>query len=197
MILAVVGAIVGGSSNKKNSSTTSTAAAVPTKARHRTHRRKRHVAPSYTGFGATRTAWNAGHTGDPRYAHDAVYNADPNVPDGTQYVAMQWTTNHVTAYEQHLRAEPISEAKADVLAEFPRDTHTMWFVTKGSNCAMQMVKSRALGRLLSGKAIGDGQGTALIEYSSDQQDGSYNASSVNDALVSIFPAEPASKSEAC
>lgn len=206
VLLIVLGAVFGSTSNK-TSSTTGNVATTPAKTQHRSHTRRHHgkathhrnakPTPSYTGFGATRTAWNAGHTEDQRYAHDEVYNPDPGVLTGAEYNAIDWSNSHVTGYEMHFQNEPISEAKSQVLSGLPRDARTVWFITKGSNCAQQLVESKSLGRLLGDKSIGDPQGAVMIEYSSGTAENSYDASSVNDALLEISEVETPGESSDC
>lgn len=199
VLLIVIAAVVGGGTSGKTSKTktsaTSTVAVAPAKAHHKHHAAE--AKPSYTGFGATRAAWNTGHTHDTRYAPNEVYNPDPSVPTGAEYNAIDWSNGHVTGYETHFQSERISEAKSEVLSGLPGDTRTVWFIAKGSSCAQQLVESKLLGRLLGNKSIGDPQGAVMIEYSSGEAEDSYDASSVNDALLEISEVETPSQSSGC
>jgi hypothetical protein len=162
----------------------------------KTSAKPRHSEPDYglSGFGATDGAWNNSHTPDRKFAPNAVYNPDPAVPTGADYNQVLHDDGHVTGYDLHFVGQPISEAKAAVFAnELPRDATSRWFAVKDT-CAQMLVHSATLGKALGSKALGDGQGIVLVEFSSGTNEDHYSPESVNDALFIL--AEDTSPSNA-
>jgi hypothetical protein len=150
-----------------------------------------------TGFGATTAAWNRSHVADHKFAPGAAYNPNLALPGGDAYVAVLHEDGHVLNYDYHFTPRSISAAKTLVLrTEFPRDARVVWFIDKGS-CAQMLVRSTTLARAIGKKPIGDKHGTALIEFSSGVAEDTYNARSVNDALVGLGTLTPKSKAPAC
>jgi hypothetical protein len=144
-----------------------------------------------TGFGATDAAWNRAHVADHTYAPGAAYDPDPSLPKvngrvADRYYAVMHEEGHVLGYSERFRPQPISQAKALLLREFPPDAQTVWFRAVGASCAQMLVRSRTLGRALGTKRIGDPQGAALIEFSSGAAADHYNPRSVNDAFLLLY-----------
>lgn len=164
-------------------------------AQHTHHAAKaKHYA--FTGYGSTTAAWNSAHTHDYQFTKGAVYNPDPGLPQdnghvGADYTAVQHQLGHITGYYLNFRNEPISDAKQQVIAdELPRDAHEVWFIGRGSDCALELFTSPTLARLLGAKKMGDTQGAVLVEYSSGSADESYDPYSVNQASFLLGEVEP-------
>jgi hypothetical protein len=144
-----------------------------------------------TGWGAPDTAWNSAHTEDSQFSSGSVYNENPALKEinghpGAEYTAVIHQNGHVLNYYYNFQSKSISEAKADVLSsQFPAETHIIWFANKGS-CADMLVQSGALRKALSGKTIGDNEGTALVEFGSGESGAeSYDGSTVTNALIML------------
>jgi hypothetical protein len=215
VLLIVLGAIFGssgGSSKKHHASQKATAVTSPRS------KRRRHLTPkpkpklkskprpthfAFTGYGSTTAAWNSAHRHDYQFAKNAVYDPDPGLPRedghyGDDYTAVLHQLGHVTGYYLNFRNQPISEAREQVVAdELPPDAHEVWFITKGSDCALELFTSKTLGRLLGDKAMGDSQGAVSVEFSSGLADESYDPDSVNQALFELGEVEAASQAPGC
>jgi hypothetical protein len=144
-----------------------------------------------TGWGATDAAWNSAHTEDSQFSSGSVYNQNPSLQEinghpGAEYTAVIHQDGHVLNYYYNFQSKSISEAKAEVLSsQFPTETHIVWFADKGS-CADLLVQSDALRKALSGKAIGDNEGTALVEFGSRESGAeSYDEGAVTNALIML------------
>lgn len=142
-----------------------------------------------TGYGATRAAWDANHTEDPRAAPGAAYDQDPNLAvDGDytyddKYFGVS-NDPRITVYQ--MRAAPgtsISEAKSLALAEFPADATISWFQVRDT-CAQMMVHSATLAQYAGDV---DPSGTGLIEFSSGSAADSYDPNSVTTLLLNNMP----------
>jgi hypothetical protein len=146
-----------------------------------------------TGFGASDAAWNATHTEDTQFSPGSNYNVNTSLPEvgghpGVEYQTVGHEDGRVLNYTYHFGSEPISQAKANVMStQFPRDARIVWFSTKGT-CAQMLVQSNLLREALSSKAIGDTEGTALVEFGTESSGGeeSYDASAVTNALMMLF-----------
>ncbi len=144
-----------------------------------------------TGWGAADAAWNSAHTEDSQFSSGSVYNENPALQEinghpGAEYTAVIHQNGHVLNYYYNFQSKSISEAKAEVLSsQFPTATQIVWFADKGS-CADMLVQSDALRRALSGKTIGDNEGTALVEFGSGESGAeSYDESAVTNALIML------------
>jgi hypothetical protein len=144
-----------------------------------------------TGWGATDAAWNSAHMEDSQFSSGSVYNQNPSLQEinghtGAEYTAVIHQDGHVLNYYYNFQSKSISEAKAEVLSsQFPTETHIVWFTDKGS-CADMLVQSDALRKALSGKTIGDNEGTALVEFGSGESGAeSYDESAVTNALIML------------
>ncbi|HSZ06663.1 MAG TPA: hypothetical protein VK778_15860 [Solirubrobacteraceae bacterium] len=144
-----------------------------------------------TGWGATDAAWNSAHMEDSQFSSGSVYNQNPSLQEinghtGAEYTAVIHQDGHVLNYYYNFQSKSISEAKAEVLSsQFPTETHIVWFTDKGS-CADMLVQSDTLRKALSGKTIGDNEGTALVEFGSGESGAeSYDESAVTNALIML------------
>jgi hypothetical protein len=149
------------------------------------------------GFGATNADWNRTHWADARYAPGAAYDADPSVHGGARYYAVQRSGGHVIGYGYNFTPQPISQAKALALREFPADVHVLWFRVVGSDCAQMLVRSATLTRAIGHKPIGDAKVAGFVEFSSGAADDHYSARSVNNALLSLDEIAPKSEAPPC
>jgi hypothetical protein len=169
---------------------TRSSVAAPKKPSHQRSRPAR-VVRGLTDYGATTADWNSTHTPDSQFAPGAVYNPDPGLSSingnvGAAYTQVLHENGHVLQYQFNFHPMPISRAKALVLqSQFPPDAKVLWFATRDT-CAQMMVQSNVLGRELGGNRIGDGAGTAQVEFGSGDGN-SYSAGSVNDALFQLLP----------
>jgi hypothetical protein len=143
--------------------------------------------PAVTGYGATDAAWNAAHTRDSKYAPGAVYNPDPSLNTGDEYTQVLHQDGHVTGYDLHFANVPISQAKAEAFAQdLPSDATQLWFDVKDT-CADMLVQSKTLSTALGSRAIGDTDGTVLVEFGSGLNEDHYSADRVSDALFILSP----------
>ncbi len=89
--------------------------------------------PSVTGFGATLMEWNKSHVADTRFAANAAYNPDPNLPDqryNDRYLLIS-RSGRVLSYEMRLAGSPnIDTAKAAALMSFHQMPQSCGFPRK-------------------------------------------------------------------
>ena len=159
-------------------------------------------APPITGFGAANADWDGAHTEDQDFAPGAAYDADTALPkvnghEGTHYAAVDHEAGRVLDYYYMFANRSIASAKSGVLrTQFPGDVKVVWFVVKPT-CGQMLVKSATLAKALDSKAIGDSDGSALIEFGGGANGNSYNPKAINYALVGLSPLEPKNQSPGC
>ena len=154
-----------------------------------------------TGFGATRSAWNAHHTADTRFAPNAAYDPDPALPSYSGqdvYVAVLWQDGRALNYQMNIPGESIRRAIARVLRELPPDARELWG-TRRDTCYMAELTSKTLGRALAKPAIGDPEGEVSVEFDTLLPDGSstYESTDVNEVLISLGSYPTAASGPAC
>lgn len=146
--------------------------------------------PEVTGFGATAAAWNANHTEDTNFNHEAAYNPNSSLPEvdgrpGDEYGDVTQTNGRVTGYEYHFQSESVKQAQSAILrGQFPADA-TIFHYEPLDTCAIMLVKSPTLTR-----ALGLPSGTppaqiSLEDVSSETGESApFDPASVNLAIVS-------------
>lgn len=181
---------------------TTPAAPSPAKKKHLAGSHPQSPGPKLTGYGATTAQWDAAHTAVPGFAPDAVYDADPSLPqvnghEGTRYYAVLHESGRVLQYDMAFANLPISRVVSQIMSsEFPSDAHKLWFAVKDS-CAQMVVQSATLAKALGTTEIGDAAGTVLVEFSSGAADTSYDPGSVNDATFMLAGYTTQSSATAC
>jgi hypothetical protein len=139
------------------------------------------------GFGATTSEWNAHHIADPNAGTNLAYNPMPNLPGGysDEYYAVTRDDGHVDRYEMAFSAISEAAAKHLLLSEFPSDAKIRWF-KRLNTCVEMEIHSKALGRALSSRTIGDSAGEGYVELVTGMMPGDgYDPRGVNGAIVSL------------
>jgi hypothetical protein len=144
-----------------------------------------------TAFGATLSDWNANHVADMRFAQNAAYNPDSNLPDQThndRYLLSDTNRGRVLGYEMRLSGTPdTSTAKSESMKEFPSDAAILWSIQK-SGCYQMEVTSKMLGEALADPRIGDSQGAVLVEFQTSAVNGTdapYDQTLNNDIFFNL------------
>lgn len=132
----------------------------------------------------------------------SVYNENPALPEvdgkpGNEYRAVQHDSGRVLQYEYVFTPRSISDARTEVMRQFPGDARIAWFTAKGT-CAQMLVQSNVLRHEIARSDIGDKDGTALVEFGSEANGGeSYDPSAVSYAILMLSAgATPAGASTA-
>jgi hypothetical protein len=160
--------------------------------------------PAITGFGATLTAWAANHAPDREFAKNAVWDADPELPEinghvGAHYTLVSSTGGRVLNYQLNfVHGTTIDEARSLVQAELPGDAASIWYSVKDS-CAQEEFQSAILGRALGDPSIGDAPGEVFVEYETQFSSGAsgYQHGNVTDAFFQMGSYSTVSSSPGC
>jgi hypothetical protein len=161
------------------------------------------------GFGATVKEWDATHVEDRRgnLVRGCCFDPMP-VPGlvyGDHYYAVQPIDGIELSYEMHLKPVPATQAKVTAMHELPRDARVVSFTVHGNSCAILIASSAMLAKTLGadGKFVRDitatnkilgarvkpsvlrrQLGEVVIEFSSGAAGNTYDATAVNDLLLS-------------
>lgn len=163
----------------------------------------------WTGFGAQLKYWKTVHPKNTyRCSAGGCYGYSTPRSDvqGAQFVTVMTADGRVTAYSQDFRSGsiPLAQAKAEVLALFPRDTVTtaVWVNhdSLGNTCVFWNLRSKTLGVWFSAKKIGDPSGAVgvgLEHYPSGANTASLASDSATIANLAVVGIAPNEKGDNC
>jgi hypothetical protein len=154
---------------------------------------------TWTGLGATLTAWESAHPKNPAGC-EATPCYGGQMPDGGKLTDQfsELTTTEAPEYRVDGYTEAIGDgtslatAKADVLKLLPADTTVtaFWISHEGGSCAFWNLKSATLGRWFAKtQKVGDAQGAlgiAFFAYTSGDE-WTFDPNNVSNAEIGIAP----------